>query len=221
MSVPIDLTVTNAVAGAGQTDTFVVAGSYVPGDTATIQIGNTPVTYQVQVGDIVAGNAFRTRNNIAAGLAAAINDKFPSYFASATFTIFNGSGGYLYVIGPDSSTSYAITTSTVATSAVTQVDTITLGGTYAAGDQIAVTINNHAVNYTVKAGDVVDGNSAATLANIRTAVIAAINGDNADAAVVTAASGGGGVRRPARCARRRRQPRRASGPADPGPHPGC
>jgi len=74
-----------------------------------------------------------------------------------------------------------------ASQAAAQVDTISLKGSFAAGDKVDLTFNSTAISYTVLAGDVSAGNDAATLAAVRTGVIAAIN--TASTTTATAAAG--------------------------------
>ncbi|MBL4692221.1 MAG: FecR domain-containing protein, partial [Magnetovibrio sp.] len=74
---------------------------------------------------------------------------------------------------------------------------LTLSGNVEAGDVYTVTLGGHAVganasytvSYTVQAGDVVGGDAAASLANVRAALVSAINADLAATTLVDASAG--------------------------------
>ncbi len=78
---------------------------------------------------------------------------------------------------------------TASTAASAEVDTITLSGTYGAGDQISVQIDALTADvYTVTAGDVA-GNATANLTSIATSIAAAIEGGNGTASLAATSSG--------------------------------
>ncbi len=71
------------------------------------------------------------------------------------------------------------------TTGVAQVDTLTLGGTFEAGDVFTVNINGTPLSYTAVAGDIdIDG--------VRSSLRAAINADPTLSGIVTASDGGAG-----------------------------
>ena len=77
---------------------------------------------------------------------------------------------------------------TAAATGVKEAGTVTLTGTYAVDDVIEVTFNGTTTSYTVAAADIVDGDDAATLANIATELATDLA---ATAAIGTATASGG------------------------------
>ena len=70
-----------------------------------------------------------------------------------------------------------------------QTDRLTLSGSFAAGQQVALTVNGQRVAYTVTADDVV-ADAATTRANVARGLAAALNADGPTAAAVTATADG-------------------------------
>ncbi|WP_430469315.1 hypothetical protein [Thalassospira lucentensis] len=186
--------------GVSQVDTVSLSGTYEAGDIVSIQIDALgAVEYEVLAEDLTANGADGSGSdtialaNIAAKVVAAINADVPS---SGVVTAAEGVDGSFTLEADTPGTPFNVTESASNRPAVAQVDTVSLSGTYEAGDIVSIQIDAlGAVEYEVLAEDLTangaDGSGSDTiaLANIAAKVVAAINADVPSSGVVTAAEG--------------------------------
>jgi len=186
-SVPaVDTPVENVAADAKQVSIVTLAGDFDAGDVVTVTIGQDDYSYTVQVGD--------TREAIASKLAEAINDQL----MGAVDVTASYSGGVLTLTAAEPGVSFdakssvdhasvtqgeadvdTTTENTEAVDAAPQVDTVTLSGTFDAGDVVSVTIDGKEFTHTVQ----VNGKGPDI---IGAALAAAINDEETGAAGVQA-----------------------------------
>ncbi len=178
--------VANVAADAKQASTVTLAGDFDAGDVVTVTIGQVDYSYTVQVGD--------THEAIASELAEAINDQL----TGAEGVTASYSGGVLTLTAAEPGVSFdaasrvdhvsvtqgeadkaTTTENTEAVVAAPQVDTVSLSGTFDAGDVVSVTIDGKVFTHTVQ----VDAQDAATIGD---ALAAAINDEQTGAAGVQA-----------------------------------
>ncbi|MDD3019163.1 MAG: SwmB domain-containing protein [Comamonas sp.] len=178
------VTTTDNVAVTAQVDTITLSGTYAEGDEITVSgVATDNVIYTVAAGDIGTDDA-ATREAIAAKLVTAINEA-----TDKTVTAEATANGQLTLTATTAGTPFTATATetsangTIAgetttdnvAAAVAQVNTITLSGTYAAGDKITVSgVAGAAVEYTVLAEDVT-GDDAADAEAIAAKLVTAIN----------------------------------------------
>ena len=177
-------TTVTQTASTKEVETITLTGDFSNGDVVSVQIdGLDADVYTVNASDIGA-NATATLANVAAGITAAIEAGTGTGNAAVT------SSGAVITITADT-VGNALNTSvsqvgaevtadvTAASTSASEVETITLSGSYIAGDTISATITSaqgttSTETYTVLAGDVT-GNNTANLAAIATAFSAQIN----------------------------------------------
>jgi hypothetical protein len=189
---PLGLT-TESVISTAQVDTATLVGTVEATDTYAVTVDGTTVTYTVTGGEADI-DAIRD------GLLAAIN---LDATVSAVVTASAGTGtGELVLTGDTTGVSFTATslatdvgggfvdntstigTTTAASGAVAQIDSLTFGGTFEAGDVFNVNVDGTAISYTVVGGDTdMDG--------VRTSIAAAINANATISALVTASNGAG------------------------------
>jgi len=179
------------VAAVAQVDTVTLGGTVEAGDTYSVTVEGTTVTYTVTGNELgLAGirnalvdaiNANSTVAGLVTAKRAADSDKIlitadeagTAFTASAAFTDNGGT--------TDNSASSTTTTSN--TAAVAQVETVTLAGTKEAGDRYSVTVDGRTITYEVIGTE-------ANLEAVRDALIEAINNDDTVSAKVTASANG-------------------------------
>ncbi len=176
-----------AVPAVAQVDTVTVTGTYEAGDKITLTgVATADVVYTVVAAD-VAGSADANHEAIAAKLINAVNNAAGSTVNAAA--VSGSTDGALTLTSKVQGTAFTSTVTAdnkAAVAAVAQVDTVTLSGTYEAGDTI--TLKNVAASdvvYTVLAEDI-GGTAAATYEAIAAKLVTAVNGDAGS--TVTAAS---------------------------------
>jgi flagellar hook protein FlgE len=159
-------------AATAQVDTIALGGSVEAGDLYSVTVAGTTINYSATGAEasmsVIRDNLLALINanpTITSNVTAAASGT-----SSITLTANTAGTGF---------TTLASTTQGLADEA--QVDTVTLGGTFEAGDVFTVTIDGTAVNYTAVGGDI-------DLDGVATSLAAAINGA---ALGVTAAAIGG------------------------------
>lgn len=196
-----------AVSAVAQVDQITLSGTYAAGNILTVTVDGVALNYTVQAGDIVgAGDTVASYEKIAQGFVTAYNDSLDAAHtpltassSGAVITLTADTPGVGFTATsttnaapPAAATRTAATPNQAAVPAVAQVDTVTLSGTYAAGDTLAVTVGGVALSYTVQASDVADGGSSANdYQRIAQAFVSAYNASaNAAHTPVTASSAG-------------------------------
>ncbi len=197
-----------AVSAVAQVDQVTLSGAYAVNDVLTVTVGGIALNYTVQAGDIVSagGDTAADYEKIAQGFVAAYNASgdaahtpLTASSSGAVITLTADTPGAGFTATATTSTSpiagavrTAVTMNQAAVPAVAQVDTVTLSGTYAAGDTLAVTVGGVTLSYTVQASDVADGGSSANdYQRIAQAFVSAYNASaNAAHTPVTASSTG-------------------------------
>jgi flagellar hook-associated protein 3 FlgL len=178
---------------ATQLNTVTLSGSVQAGDTYSVNVNGTNVTYTVTGSE---ANLDAIRDN----LFAAIN---ANATVSASVTAAAGTTGKITLTSDTAGTAFTSTSTSTNFTARAQIDNVTLTNTYATNDTISVNVNGvGAVVYTVVANDLtadgaggggtVAGNSTTAFNNITTKVAAAINANGPNSTIVTAAASGGG-----------------------------
>ena len=155
-----------------QVDTLTLTGIYEAGDTVTVTgVADADVTYTVLASDVTGDNAANLVM-IAGKVVAAINGATGVKVAAAATT-----EGALTLTANTAGTPFTAAVTTGNREAVAQVDTLTISGTYEAGDVVTVTgVADGTVTYTVLADDI-DGGGSSAAAHIAIAakVLTAIN----------------------------------------------
>jgi flagellar hook protein FlgE len=162
-------------ANTAQVDTVTIGGTFEPGDIFTVTVDGVSVGYTAVDGDTnMAG--------VRTSLIAAIN---ASPGMSALVTAAPGAAAGEITLTAVSTNS-AIVSSVATTNAAprAQVDTVTIGGTFELGDTYNITLNGAPFSYTAVIPD-------ASMADVRTSLIAAFNLDGTVNGTATAAPGGG------------------------------
>ena len=184
-----DLSTTVGKTPVAQVDTVTLAGTIEAGDVYSVVVDGVTFSHTVLAAD--------TLTTIRDTLLASIN-------SSTTVQVTASASGAnaLTLTADTAGTTFTSSASTTNRTPGSQIDNLTLSGTYATGDTISVNIDGiGAVVYTVVDNDLtvdgvggaaIAGNTATAYNNIGIKVAAAINGDAPSAAVVTAASTGGG-----------------------------
>lgn len=168
-----DLVTTHESTPIPQISTVTMAGTVEAGDTYSVSVGGTTVTYTVTGAE---ANIDAVRD----GLVAAVNAHAT---VSAVVTAAAGASGKLTLTGVTAGDSFtAGASASNGATAVKQIDTVTLSGTVETGDTYSVTVDGNVVTYTVLAGDT-------TIADVRTGLVNAIAADGTVSALVTAAAG--------------------------------
>lgn len=200
-----------------QQDKITLSGTYSVDDVITVTVNGYPLVVQVKSEDLtangdgtggaVAGNSAAAYGNIAKKLATLFeglnNDadtKVDASWSSTTPSVvtLTAASGYE---GTAFSSEVSVNkrqlaqwTSTTAASGTAQVNTITIGGKYVAGDVITLTVNGIPLTYTVQSGDIVgDGNNSSTHVNVATALATAFEASDTDADTAVNASVTAGV----------------------------
>ena len=141
----------------------------------------TPVTVSTGLSTTYTVSDFQDMINLLdAGVQASLVQTQTNRYALSIVSKESGAGNTISVSGVNTATTVA------------QQDSITLSGTYAAGDTITVTMNGVALPYTVTAADVVDGgNTGDDYTRIATNLAADYNAspDGAHTPVTATASG--------------------------------
>ncbi len=179
-----------AAPGVAQVDTVTLGGTVEYGDTYSVTVAGTTVSY-------VTTGAEADMDAVRDALVAAINaDPTVSGLVTAaaggagalTLTA-NTPGGALTNTAAATNvsriTDNGISVAPLATAVVPKVDTVTLGGTVEAGDVYSVTVDGTTVSYTTTGAE-------ADMNAVRDALVAAINADSTVSGLVTAAAGGAG-----------------------------
>jgi hypothetical protein len=152
------LTITNADARLQLTAVtggheILLTGTYASGDTLSITVNGTAVSYTVLSSDVVAGDAVATRDRITQALGNAITAQAPKLVKVAdaahatvtevsTLTVQSGIGGAAPVLS-----------STDARLQVTD-QKITVQGTFVVDQVLSLTVNSTAVSYKVTTADI-------------------------------------------------------------------
>lgn len=134
------------VAAKAQESTVTLAGTYEEGDTLSILIDDIPVEITVAAADL-AGDVLA---NLATKAVAALNQQFDSVLTASSDT-----PGVIKLVAQTAGTGFDVYAAATNFLGQGQQDTITLSGTYEAGDKIDVTVNGTAYSYTVSADDLV------------------------------------------------------------------
>jgi flagellar hook-basal body protein len=163
---------TTSRASSPQADTVMLAGTVEAGDSYTVTVNGTAVTYTVLGTE---GSLSGVRDAVVAAINAnaTIN-------ANVTASAGNSNGEITLTAN---ATGTSFTTSASASNSapnVAQVDTATLAGTVEAGDKYSITVNGATVTYTVTGAE-------ADIDDIRDNFVNAINTDPTLSAIVTAA----------------------------------
>jgi len=198
-----------AVSAVAQVDQITLSGTYAAGNILTVTVGGVALNYTVLAGDIVgAGNTPADYEKIAQGFVTAYNASgdaahtpLTASSSGAVITLTADTPGVGFTATsttnatpPAAATRTAATPNQAAVAAVAQVDTVTLSGTYTAGDTLAVTVGGVALNYTVQASDVADGGSSANdYQRIAQAFVSAYNASANPAHTPVTASSAGAV----------------------------
>ncbi|MBT6407648.1 MAG: hypothetical protein HOK06_08585, partial [Rhodospirillaceae bacterium] len=139
-----------------------------------------------------------------AGLRTAITAAFNTAVGGIITATDNTADGEIKLTADTANSAFTtVVTGATNIGPVSQVDTVTLSGLYAAGDIVSVAVDgNPTVPYTVIADDLtvngdgtggaVAGDSTIAYNNITTKVAAAVNADGVSSGIVTAAASGGG-----------------------------
>jgi len=171
-----------------QVDTVTIAGAVVAGEQYSVTVDGSTVTYTVtgveadlnavRTAVIAAINADVTVGAlVTAGTGAGAGEiTLTAITATAAFTASSATG----VVTSNTATNVNTTPNAPA---VAQIDTVTITAAATAGETFAVDVDGNTVSYTVTGAE-------GGLAGIRTALVAAINGDAAVGALVTAVNGG-------------------------------
>lgn len=185
-----DLSTTVGKTPIAQVDTITLAGTIEVGDIYSISVAGVPFS--------VTAGATDTLTTIRDSLLTSINAD-----NSINVTAVASGPDALVLTANVAGTAFSSTTSATNRTAIAQADSLTLSGTYAAGDTISVTIDaNPALIYTVVANDLtVDGVGGAAVAggssqaynNITAKITAAISADVPTSSVVTPVSSGNGT----------------------------
>jgi VCBS repeat-containing protein len=180
------------VAAVSQVSTVTIAGTPETGDTFTIDINGTALTFTVGAQSTLAGmrnafinaiNANSTLNGIVTASAGGTDGdiKLTAKAAGGSFTINN-------VSATDNGAASGITISdaltTAAVSPVAQVSTYTVGGTVERGDVFEITVNGTRISHTVT--------TETTVNEVRDALITKLNDNSVIAGKATASAGGSG-----------------------------
>lgn len=159
-----------------QVDTVTLAGSVEAGDQYSISVGGQTVTYTVNG---LEGGLADIRNGVMAALAN-------NATIASTFLVAPGATAGEFTITARTAGVPFTTVASTADLNLTQVDTLTIGGTVGpleAGDTYTATINGTTVTYTVTGLE-------PALSDVRNGLLAAINADPVAGAAVTATAGG-------------------------------
>jgi flagellar hook protein FlgE len=176
--------VSNAAAVA-QVDTATFGGTYEAGDQYRITIDGTNYDLTTAGLSDAAAEFVATHGaalNVAGVTVARASATSLTFTANVAGTAFTSATAILADPSVGDAT-LGIANTTANSAAVAQVDPITISAAGTAGETFQVTVNGSTVNYTVTG---LEGG----LAGIRTALVAAINGDATIGALVTAANGG-------------------------------
>jgi len=163
---------TTSRASSPQSDTVMLAGTVEAGDSYTVTVDGTAVTYTVLGTE---GSLSGVRDAV----VAAINAN-GTIAANVTASAGN-SNGEITLTANTAATSFT-TSASASNSApnVAQVDTATISGTVEAGDKYSISVNGATVTYTVTGSE-------ADIDAIRDNFVNAINTDPTLSAIVTAA----------------------------------
>jgi flagellar hook-basal body protein len=140
----------SANAATAEINRVTLGGGFKEGDRVSISLQGQTFTYTV------------TSAAAASGVAAVRDGLYAEIDKNKTAL------GIL--IAKVDTTTDAAGTAVAKVTAVAQQDTVTLAGTYVAGDTVTITVGGAALTYTVDAGDIVAGDDAATRENIATQV---------------------------------------------------
>ena len=137
-----------------QTDLFTLSGTFTAGQTLSLVLNGSTLSYTVQGSDIGA-NAAATLDNVAQAVANLVNAQQSAVTFSATSqAVAAGSGVTLSPLSPattvtlDTGSETRFTVSGSATSPI-----LGLRGNFAAGDVLSLSVNGKQVKYTVAAAD--------------------------------------------------------------------
>ena len=139
-----NLTVTTDRDAVAQIDTVTLAGSVEATDTFSVTVNGTTLTYTVTGGEA----------NIDAIRDALVTQINGNATVSGVITAAAGSGtGQLTLTAKTAGTTFTSTAAATNRTAVTQSDSITIGGTFEVGDIYTATVNGVAFPYTSIGGD--------------------------------------------------------------------
>jgi len=187
-------TETAGTSSTRETNSIVLTGDYKKGDVITVNNGTNAINYTVKDADAGTANLGTLASNIAASAIGYLANTTVDVdvanktikFTATTFgsDTLNLTSSVQYardkfdttaaVIGTSGSTT-AIIPPVPPVTAQPQNSVLTLSGAYAAGDTIKLDMvfgsTTNTFTYSVKASDIVVADSAATLANIRSAIV--------------------------------------------------
>jgi flagellar hook-basal body protein len=170
-----------------QVDTLTLAGTVEAGDVYSTVLAGTTFS--------VTASASDTLTTIRDALVSSINAD-----ASVKVTAASSGAAALTLTADTAGTSFTNVPSTTNTTAVAQIDNVTMTGNFGVGDTVSVNVNGiGAVPYTVIGTDLTDngadgtGTDAIARNNIAIKLAAAVVGNAPTAAVTTASAPGGGI----------------------------
>ena len=200
-SIQIDTsTCDTTTASVAQVDTLTLSGTWAAGDVVGVTVNGTNVPYTVVSNDLTAngdgtgGTATATQaaTNIAAKVKAAVaaNTSIANAVtvgnsaATVTFTAKTAGTPFTSAVSAYDAKTPLVSVSTTTANAyqTSQVSSVTIGGTPAAGNVVSATVAGTAVSYTLVSGD--------TTATAATGLAAAITTNATTSAVVTAVTSG-------------------------------
>ncbi len=182
---------TAAAPGISQVDTVTLAGTVEYGDTYSVAVGGTTVSYTTTGNEADIDEVRDALIGAIAADAAASADVVATAGASGEIVLTATTPGSALT---NTATATNVTRladngmslSTLVSAVVAQTDQVTLSGSVEAGDTYSVIVNGTTVTYTTTGAET-------GIAEVRDGLIAAINADPTVSAAVTASSGGGGV----------------------------